>query len=315
MTQRVLACAVAAAWCGISHAAFARVAGDWRPEPEMATARAAHAVAATAEAIYVMGGTGADGQPVTEIERFDGKRWANDTTLPGEGLNAPAAAAVGGRIYLIGGFGTTTNRPVSAVHGYDTKTRRWNEVAPLPAPRGGHAAAVVGGRIHVLGGGNAVSTLADHSVYDPGTNTWIERAKLPRSMGSVAAVVFEGKLWSIGGRSGPSDFGDVFVYDAAADAWTPGVAIPARGTGGAAAIGGSLYYFGGESQAKSSVLGDVLRLDPRATAWIAAAPLPTPRNFARAVVFNGRVYVIGGSTGYGSSHASVGSRTVESFRP
>ena len=75
------------------------------------------------------------------------------------------------------------------------------------------------------------------------------------------------------------------------------------------------YYFGGESQAKSSVLGDVLRLDPRATAWTAAAPLPTPRNFARAVVFNGRVYVIGGSTGYGSSHASVGSRTVESFRP
>ena len=281
----------------------------------MAAARAAHAVAATAEAIYVMGGTGADGQPVAEIERFDGKNWTREAKLPGQGLNAPAAAAIGGTIYLIGGFGTTTNSPVAIVHAYDTKARQWRDVAPMPAARGGHAAIAVGGRIHVLGGGNSVSTIADHTVYDPGTNTWIERAKLPRSMGSVAAVVFDGKLLSVGGRSGPSDFGDVYVYDAAADAWTPGVAIPARGTGGAAAIGGSLYYFGGESQAKSSVLGDVLRLDPRAEGWVAASPLPTPRNFARAVVFNGRVYVIGGSTGYGRSHASVGSRTVESFRP
>ena len=316
MIQRVGAWAVALAVCVIGHhAALAHVAGEWRQEPEMAAARAAHAVAATAEAIVVMGGTGADGQPVAEVERFDGKSWTSEAKLPGEGLNAPAAAAIGGRVYLIGGFGTTTNRPVAAVHAYDTETRRWSDVAPLPAPRGGHAAVVVGGKIHVLGGGNSVSTLADHSVYDPGTNTWMERAKLPRSMGSVAGVVFEGKLWSVGGRSGPGDFGDVYVYDAAADAWTPGVAIPARGTGGAAAIGGSLYYFGGESQATSRVLGDVLRLDPRAKAWVAAAPLPTPRNFARAVVFNGRVYVIGGSTGYGRSHASVGSRTVESFKP
>ena len=316
MTQRAAALAIVLAVYVASHdAAASRAASDWRREPEMAAARAAHAVAATAAAIYVMGGTGADGQPVTGVERFDGQRWSIETRLPGEGLNAPAAAAIGGRIYLIGGFGATTNRPVAAVHAYDTKARQWREAAPLPAPRGGHAAVVVDGRIHALGGGNSVSTLADHSVYDPATNAWIERAKLPRSMGSVAGAVFDGKLWSIGGRSGPGDFGDVYVYDAAADTWKPGVAIPARGTGGAAAIGGTLYYFGGESQATSSVLGDVLRFDPRARAWVADAPLPTPRNFARAVVFKGRVYVIGGSTGYGRSHASVGSRTVESFRP
>ena len=82
MTQRVVACALAAASCAIGHAALARVAGEWRGEPEMAAARAAHAVAATAEAIYVLGGTGADGQPVAEIERFDGKSWTRETTLP-----------------------------------------------------------------------------------------------------------------------------------------------------------------------------------------------------------------------------------------
>jgi hypothetical protein len=41
--------------------------------------------------------------------------------------------------------------------------------------------------------------------------------------------------------------------------------------------------------------------------------LPTGRTFARAVSFNGRVFVVGGSTTYGRSHASPGSGVVESF--
>jgi N-acetylneuraminic acid mutarotase len=287
--------------------------GTWRREASLSTPRAAHAVVATGAAIYALGGTGRDGRPVLDIERFDGKAWTRDGALPGEGLNAPAAAAIGDAIYLIGGFGTTTNLPTAAVRRYDTRARTWSEAAPLPAPRGGHAAVVVSGRIHVIGGGNSVSTIDDHSVYDPKTNTWTERARLPRSMGSPAAVVAAGKLYSIGGRSGPNDFGDVHIYDPAGDRWTPGVSIDARGTGGAAVLGGSLYYFGGEAQARRVVLDGVLRLDAGAKTWVADAPLPTARNFARAVLFKGRVYVVGGSTVYGSSHASPGAEVVESF--
>jgi N-acetylneuraminic acid mutarotase len=290
-------------------------AGSWRAEPSLLTPRAAHAVAATAAAIYAMAGTGPDGKPVLDVERFDGTVWMRDTALPGEGLNAPAAAAIGDTVYLIGGFGTTTNRPVTSVHRYHTRTRAWSEAAPLPAPRGGHAAIVFNGRIHVIGGGNSMSTIADHTVYDPASNSWSERAKLPRSLGSPAAVVMGGRLYSVGGRSGPSDFGDVSVYDAKADAWTPGVPIDARGTGGAVAIGESIYYFGGELQAKQTVVNTVLRLDAVATSWMADMPMPTARNFARAVLFKGRAFIVGGSTLYGRSHAAVGAGTVESFAP
>jgi N-acetylneuraminic acid mutarotase len=299
---------------GASPSPAQRAGGTWTREPDMPTARAAHAVAATAEAIYAMAGTGVDAKPVLDVERFDGRTWTRAAALPGQGLNAPAAAAIGDTVYLIGGFGTTTNRPVIDVRRYDARTRQWSDAAPLPAPRGGHAAVVLDGRIHVIGGGNSVSTIDDHSVYDPKSNSWTSRAPLPRSMGSPAVVAHDGRLYSIGGRSGPNDFGDVHVYDPGRDAWTPGVAIDARGTGGAAVLGGALYYFGGESQARSSVLGDVLRLDPGAKAWVSDTPLPTARNFARAVVFRDRVYVVGGSTRYGSSHASVGSGVVESFR-
>ena len=289
---------------------------SWTRVADIQTARSAHAVAANARGIYVLAGTGPDGKPVTSVERFDGKAWTNETTLTGEGLNAPAAAAAGDAIYLIGGFGTTTNRPVTTVHRYDTGTKRWSEAAPLPAPRGGHAAAVLNGRIHVFGGGNSMSTIDDHSIYDPQSNTWTAGAPLPRKMGSPAAAVVNGKLYSIGGRSGPNDFGDVHIYDPGTDRWTPGPAIPARGTGGAAVSNGSILYFGGESQQAQAVLGDVLRLDPGASEWTKEAPsMPIARNYARVVTFNGAIYVVGGSTEYGASHSSRGSTVVERFDP
>ena len=281
----------------------------------MSTPRAAHAVAATADAIYAVGGTGREGRPVLDVERFDGKVWTTEGTLPGQGLNAPAAAAIGDAVYVIGGFGTTTNRPVTAVHRYDTRNKAWTEAAPLPTPRGGHAAIVLDGRLHVIGGGNSVSTIDDHSVYDPRTNTWSEHARLPRRMGSPAAVVMDGKLWSIGGRSGPTDFGDVHVYDPETNAWTPGPPIDARGTGGAAQMGGTIYYIGGESQARGVVLGDVLRLTRGSTTWTHETALPTPRSFARTVVFRNAIYVVGGSPEYGSSHSSRGVGIVERFVP
>jgi N-acetylneuraminic acid mutarotase len=288
---------------------------SWTAAAPMATARAAHAVVVAGGAVYVLAGTGADGRPELDVERFDGHTWTKETALPGHGLNAPAAAAIGQRIYLIGGFDTTTNVPTAQVLTYDTATHRWGQAAPLPRPRGGHAVAVLDGRIHVIGGGNSESTLADHSLYDPATDRWSSLAPLPRSMGSPAAVVHEGSLYSIGGRSGLEDFGDVWRYDSAADRWLPGPGIPARGTHGAVSACGSIYIFGGESQPQVRVLADALRLDGSKNAWVPVAPLPTPRNFARAVVFEGAVWVIGGSLAPGSSHSSAGSRTVERFDP
>src|SRR5205823_6409062 len=94
-----------------------------------------------------------------------------------------------------------------------------------------------------------------------------ERAPLPRALGSLAAVAFGGKLYAIGGRSGPRDFGDVFVYDPARDSWSAGPSIEPRGTCGAVVFQESIFLIGGESQAKSRVLADVLRLRARASAW------------------------------------------------
>jgi N-acetylneuraminic acid mutarotase len=301
----LLCCSFAAAAAGPS--------GRWNAEPDMLESRAAHAVVATRGAIYALAGTGPDG-PVLDVERFDGRRWSVDSRLPGDGLIAPAAAELDGKIYLVGGFSTTTNIPSSDVLVYDTRRKVWSNAAPLPAPRGGHAAAVLNGRIHVVGGGNSRSTIADHSEYDPATNQWRELAPLPRSEGSPALVAFKGRLYAIGGRSGRSDFGDVYIYDVATDRWTTGPSIEPRGTAGAVVYCGAIHLFGGESQTTNSSLDDVFRLSLEQGTWSKLAPMPHARNFARAVLFRGGIYVVGGSPTAGTSHASAGSRIVERYR-
>src|SRR5690349_12913234 len=157
------------------------VALKWKTEPAMTHARSAHAIASTGSAIFVVGGTGAsesstEVKPVLEIERFDGKSWSVVTELPNEGLNAPAAVIFEKHLWVIGGFGTTSNVPVANVRVLDLETSAWSDAPPLPAPRGGHAAIVFGGKIHVLGGGNSRSTLADHCAFDPEKRAWEERA-------------------------------------------------------------------------------------------------------------------------------------------
>jgi len=289
-------------------AAVAPAAGRWTKVAPLPHPRSAHSVVVAGSFIYVLGG------PSTAVvDRFDGKRWHRETTLPGGKVNAPAAVSLDGRIYFIGGFSGSTNEPVSTVRVYDTAARTWSTAAPLPAPRGGHAAVVLDGKIHVVGGGNSESTIADHSVYDPATNTWSRAAPLPRAEGSPAAVVFDGKLYAIGGRSGPSDFGNVYVYDPGSDSWSNGPPIPPRGTAGAAVFRGAIYVFGGESQARFRTLRDVLMLAPGAAHWTRVARMPKARNYARAVVFRNAVYVVGGSRTPGDSHGSYGSRLVDRF--
>jgi N-acetylneuraminic acid mutarotase len=281
----------------------------WEDASPLLHARSAHAVVSDGETVYALGGTDAEGRPVLAVERFDGDEWAEETTLPGEGLNATAAALVDGRLYVIGGFETTTNVATDRVRVYDTQTKEWGEAAALPAPRGGHAAAVLDGRIHVLGGGDSASTLTHHSVYDPAADAWSEEAPLPVPKGSVAAVVHEGELWAIGGRSGLDDFGEVDVWDPETGEWSIGPALPPRGAHGAAVFDGAIHVFGGESQAEGRVLDDVLRLEGEE--WTQVAPLPAPRSFARAVPLGEDVLVVGGSTSAGASHAPQGSDRVD----
>jgi N-acetylneuraminic acid mutarotase len=73
--------------------------------------------------------------------------------------------------------------------------------------------------------------------------------------------------------------------------------------------------FGGESQRTGRALADVFRLAPGATGWQKVGRMPRARNYARAVVYRSKIYVVGGSTVAGAVHSSTGSRLVDIFVP
>jgi N-acetylneuraminic acid mutarotase len=289
------------------------IIGSWSDAPAMLIPRSAHAVTNSDSVIYALAGTDDQGQPVLEVEMFDGNGWKTESTLPGEGLNAPTVSLVAHKLYIVGGFLAVSNQPTNEVQVYDLQTQQWSKARPLPSPRGGHAAVVLDGRIHVFGGGNSVSTLADHSEYDPATNKWRDLAPLPRSEGSPAAVAVNGKIYVIGGRSGLSDFGDVYIYDPKTDSWATGPSIDPHGTAGAVYYCGGIYLFGGESQAQNKNLDEVWRLDLERNVWETVTPMPLARKFARAVVFIDSVYIVGGSVVPANSHSPIGSNSVLRF--
>jgi N-acetylneuraminic acid mutarotase len=289
------------------------VNGEWADAPAMPTPRSAHAMVNSDSTIYVLAGTDDQGRPVLDVDAFDGSQWNVETTLPGQGLNAPTASIIDTKLFVMGGFTAVTNKPTDEVQVYDLQSHQWSMASPLPSPRGGHAAVILDGKVHLLGGGNSVSTIADHSQYDPATDTWAELAPLPRAEGSPAAVTVDGRIYVIGGRSGNSDFGDVYIYDPETDAWSMAPSIEPRGTASAVVYWGGIYLVGGESQAEHKNLESVLRFDLERNVWETVSPMPTARKFARAAVFMNSIYVVGGSTVMANSHSPIGTSSVVQF--
>ena len=127
-----------------------------------------------------------------------GRMWR---ILPGGGLNAPAAAFLDGRIYVIGGFGTTTNVPRTC-HVYDVKPgagprrRRFQSPAAATPPPSSTARSTW----------SAAATRSRRSTCTPSTT---RRRTLGRGRAAAAGEGqpgrgrARGKLWVIGGRSGP----------------------------------------------------------------------------------------------------------------
>ena len=102
-------------------------------------------------------------------------------------------------------------------------------------------------------------------------------------------------------------------YDPATSSWSAEPSIDPRGIAGAVVYRGTIYVFGGESQARRQNLGDVLRLKHDGALDLVAS-MPTSHNFARAVILDDAVYVVGGSPTPEASHASIGNAIVERYR-
>src|SRR2546427_4745217 len=115
-----------------------------------------------------------------------------------------AAAALEGRIFVMGGFGATAEA-VARVEVYDPVTDRWEVRMPLPAPTHHLAAAVAGGRLFVAGGDSGRVRWAPPPAgyeYDAARDSWAMRAPLTTPRGALAPVAPDGRPPALRGRGG-----------------------------------------------------------------------------------------------------------------
>ncbi len=113
--------------------------------------RSEFALVSTATAIYVLGGTDAEGDAVADANMYDIQRrkWADLPDMATKRSDA-FAAFVGGKVVVFGG--ENGGGLLDSVEEYDQASGLWNCLPPMPVKRLKASAVAIDGRVYVVGG-------------------------------------------------------------------------------------------------------------------------------------------------------------------
>lgn len=306
----------------------------WQPLAPIASGpRQEHSVAALDGRVYVIGGIlpNAGGGVVTtdKVEVYDPRtdRWSTAAPLP-VAMNHPNVAAVGGRLYVVGGLtGGASWQALPDSYVYDPRADRWTELPPMPAgaERGSAAVGVRGTKIYLAGGmrtltpgpGGLQDTVDTVSSYDVVTGRWESLPSLPEARDHVGGAILGATFYVLGGRDrGQVNVRDsVYALDLRTRRWTERAPMPtARGGIATAVVGGRIHAFGGEGNhapGAHGVFPDHEVYDVACDRWQRLAPMPVPRHGTAAVAVDGTIYVPGGGTTSGAGPVAVN----DAYRP
>ena len=102
------------------------------------------------------------------------------------GLSKHAAAVMGGKIYVTGGF---SHGAVNSACVYDPQADAWTQLASMGTVRERHASAAVGGKLYVFGGVSAAyERLSTAEVYDPASDSWAQVTSLTSARDVLVAA-------------------------------------------------------------------------------------------------------------------------------
>ena len=181
--------------------------GVWGTRANLLVNNSEFAFAEANGKLYVLGGyppTQGPNRTSRAVQVYDiaTDQWQLGPELP-QPNNHGMAAAVDGRIYLIGGQTTDDQQGATAVetvYELDPATGAWVEKAPMPTARSGGVAVALDGKIYVAGG--RVPRGNDFAVYDPATDQWEVLPDLPSQRNHIAGAAINGRVHIVGGRLG-----------------------------------------------------------------------------------------------------------------
>jgi len=254
--------------------------------------------------IYVAGGMmNFSATAVNRFESYDirSNRWQRLADLP-LAVHHTAIAAVGGRIYVMGGA-TGTSTPTDRVFAYDPGANTWSEKARLPRATWAAAAVTYQERIYLISGTAAPNFSSNPGVphtqvYTPASDSWSTNyASIPLPRNHMAAVRIGTQVYISPGRTAnAADLADrrMHRYDLVGNVWTELAQLPEfyRSGSAMAQVHGTLYLIGGEGS--GSVLNKVHAYDPGSNVWRRVPDLPEGRHGMGAVTVGNVIYVPAG---------------------
>ncbi len=180
----------------------------------------------------------------------------------------------------------------------------WRALPDMPVGKWEPGTVVLDEKIYVFGGyTEGVVSSKRSEVFDPSDNSWTLIQELPSAITHMNMVLDGRTVWFAGGfKDGYKGhtIAEVWRYDVDLDRYTAAPLLPEpRAGGGLAVVDGKLHYFGGLMSDRDTDSGDHWVLDLAdwsngSAIWMDAAPMPEPRNQFSTVVFDGRIYAIGG---------------------
>jgi hypothetical protein len=230
--------------------------------------------------------------PLEPVTPADGLAWRTLAPAPSQRTEV-AAAAVGGRIWVLGGY-APDGATLATVEVYDTATDTWARGPDLPVAVNHAMAATLDGVLHIAGGNDGDGPSAQVARLEG--DRWRTLAPLPEGRSAGGLVALEGRLYLVGGVVEGGLAADTQVYDPAADRWSPAPGLPTpREHLGAAATGGRVYVVGGRVGGLGGNLAAAEAFDPASGRWSAVAALPTARGgLAATATAGGQVVAVGG---------------------
>jgi hypothetical protein len=172
----------------------------WTRLADMPDPRGEVAAALRGGRFVVAGGLSGVGSTSRAVSIYDAERdrWSRGRPLP-EARHHAAAAAGWGAVYVSGGArGATDWTPLTSVW-RTSAGEEWDNVAPMPEGRQGHAMVPVEQGLIVVGGvGKTDRTL----IYNPVNDRWSLGAALPEGRDHLRAVAWRERVWALGGRAG-----------------------------------------------------------------------------------------------------------------
>jgi N-acetylneuraminic acid mutarotase len=237
--------------------------------------------------------------------------WTTKSPMP-TARSHLSASVVDGKIYTIGGCTQAVYQEyLSTVEAYDIATDTWIKKADLPTGRARLSTSVVNSKIYAIGGSPHPHTdLSTVEVYDPATDNWTRKADMPTARCWLSTCVVNGKIYAFGGKieSSATMVSTVEEYDPVSNIWIKKADMPtARMALSTNVVNGKIYAIGGVAAGGGAgpSLSTVEVYDPSTNTWTKKANMPTARANASAGALNGKIYVIGGSTGWSTVFSTL----------